>query len=305
MSAKVNVLLSTYNGEKFLREQLDSILAQSYSYRYVVIHIRDDGSTDSTPEILRQYAEKYPGIKVEYGHNLGVVQSFFTLLRNANDSCQYFAFCDQDDVWLENKVKDAVGMLEQSEDGIPLLYCSRLEYVDANLNHLGYSRIPKRLGFGNTLVENVATGCTILINREAREITLDNIPDRLIMHDWWILLVVMAFGKVIFDNRVNIRYRQHGGNVVGGTANQLQHFLQRLGRFLSNGNNFRPSDQVREFSKLYGSLLEKEKEEVVKELLVSKQNMWFRVKFAFTLKVWRQSLIDTLILRILVILGRC
>ena len=70
MSAKVNVLLSTYNGEKFLREQLDSILAQSYSYRYVVIHIRDDGSTDSTPEILRQYAEKYPGIKVEYGLNL-------------------------------------------------------------------------------------------------------------------------------------------------------------------------------------------------------------------------------------------
>lgn len=302
MSAKVNVLLSTYNGEKFLREQLDSILAQSY--RYVVIHIRDDGSTDSTPEILRQYAEKYPGIKVEYGHNLGVVQSFFTLLRNANDSCQYFAFCDQDDVWLENKVKDAVGMLEQSEDGIPLLYCSRLEYVDANLNHLGYSRIPKRLGFGNTLVENVATGCTILINREAREITLDNIPDRLIMHDWWILLVVMAFGKVIFDNRVNIRYRQHGGNVVGGTANQLQHAINRINRFFKNRNTFKPSDQAREFFKYHSNSLSTDDRVTLENFLASRQSFRARAKYAFRMGVWRQSAADTVILRTLILLGR-
>lgn len=302
MSAKVNVLLSTYNGEKFLREQLDSILAQSY--RYVVIHIRDDGSTDSTPEILRQYAEKYPGIKVEYGLNLGVVQSFFTLLRNANDSCQYFAFCDQDDVWLENKVKDAVGMLEQSEDGIPLLYCSRLEYVDANLNHLGYSRIPKRLGFGNALVENVATGCTILINREAREITLDNIPDRLIMHDWWILLVVMAFGKVIFDNRVNIRYRQHGGNVVGGTANQLQHAINRINRFFKNRNTFKPSDQAREFFKYHSNSLSTDDRVTLENFLASRQSFRARAKYAFRMGVWRQSAADTVILRTLILLGR-
>lgn len=299
---KVNVLVSTYNGEKYLREQLDSLLAQSH--KNIHISVRDDGSTDNTVRILKEYASKYRFIQVAYGENLGVIESFFRLLTDAGEDFDYFAFCDQDDIWFPDKIKDAVEEMNTEDGNQPILYCSRVEFVDENKNPLGLSRIPGRIGFGNALVENIAIGCTIVINRKARETILATKPGRIIMHDWWFYLIVSALGKVIHEKKVNIKYRQHGRNVIGGTASFLLSVYRRTREFLKSGEDaFRVRDQAIEFRRCYGQLLDDTHARILRRFIESKNTISTRVQYSLGMDVWRQSSVDTNILRVLVLFG--
>ena len=143
---KVQILMSTYNGEEFVREQLDSILAQSYPD--VDILIRDDGSQDDTFVILKEYEERHSNIRAYQGENIGVNKSFFELLRKSNQEAAYIGFCDQDDYWLPEKIEKAAEQLERL-DG-PALYCSAKTLVDENLEPLNSQQNPHRIpGFGN------------------------------------------------------------------------------------------------------------------------------------------------------------
>ena len=144
-------------------------------------------------------------------NNIGVIASFFQLLMLASSEADYFAFCDQDDVWLPNKVSRAVSVLESIPQDIPLLYCSRVTIVDEKLNHLGLSKTLSRApSFENALVENIVTGCTAVINRKSRQLFLRRIPRKALMHDWWMYLVVAAFGEVVWDPQSKDVYkRQH------------------------------------------------------------------------------------------------
>lgn len=296
----VNILLSTYNGERYLRPQLDSLIAQDYPH--VHIRVRDDGSTDRTIQILQEYVRTYPNLILTVGPNLGPAASFFALLEEADPDCTYFAFCDQDDVWLPDKVSRAVTAIRSSGDLRPTLYFSRVEYVDAQLQSLGVSRKPRRIGFGNALVENCAPGCTMLMNERARQLLLSRVPRRFFVHDSWCYLVMSALGHLVFEDAAPIKYRQHGTNVLGAATNPLSRMKSRLRRF-AQGQPSEYHAQAMEFSRLFHSELDPGLRQILDRFLSAHPHVSTRLSYALTLDVWRQSRFDNLLLRLLVLLG--
>jgi glycosyltransferase involved in cell wall biosynthesis len=301
---QVNVLLSTFNGARYLREQLRSIAAQTLPAARITI--RDDGSTDESDVLVREWAEGFPNVRRMNGARLGATNSFFTLLENCGDECEYFAFADQDDVWLPGKLERAVASLGRLDAEKPAMYCSRAEYVDGCLRHLGYSRIPKSVDFTNALVENIAIGCTVVLNRSARNLLLTGIPQKTLMHDWWCYLVVSAFGKVVFDEHADIKYRQHAGNVVGGTSSRTELIKQGITRFVTRKSvNARLlSEQALEFRRCFGDSLPPPKRRILEHFLTVRGNLWARLRYNATMEVWRQSRIDTATLRTMILMGR-
>lgn len=234
-----------------------------------------------------------------------MTNSFFYLLRNAAHECEYYAFCDQDDVWLPDKVERAARALERCDRNTPALYCSRVEYVDESLRHLGFSRIPKRIGFANALVENVAAGCTMVINRKARNLICERLPQMTPPYDWWCYLVISALGKVFYDNKPSIRYRQHVMNVTGAASTRLELLRRRFDRFLQPSNGARLlSDQAVEFKRCFAELLSPQHMNVLERFLSVRGGLGDRISYNAAMDVWRQSRLDTLILRALILVGR-
>ncbi len=305
MPAPFVVLLSTYNGEKYLAEQLDSLLAQDYTD--ILIHIRDDGSADSTRLILDRYAARYKNISVVRGDNLGVAQSFFQLLQNADETADYFAFCDQDDVWLPNKLSRAASALSDIDPKTPALYFSSYSIVDEHLNFLGNFPAPKRVGFKSALVENVATGCTVVLNRAARTLVLWRLPEHVIMHDWWCYAVVCSMNGIIcFDDKPTVLYRQHSANITGTSATffgkMRRHWLQFMSR---DERVISLTDQARELQRCFGNQMPDENKRVLARFLASKQSVWRRLIYLFLNNdVSRQSLVENAILKINIALNR-
>ena len=209
---RVHILLSTYNGERFIDSQLDSLFAQTYPN--IVIHVRDDGSADATVDLINARLNKGIPIIFDRGRNIGVIASFMELLASVDKEGELYAFCDQDDVWRPDKISRAVERIMQSSAPDKVLYCSRLEYVDERLNHLGYSLVPRVTGFRNAIVENIATGCTVVFGSSIRKQILAGNPADMMMHDWWAYLVASAFGEVAYDNFPSIQYRQHRDTVT-------------------------------------------------------------------------------------------
>jgi glycosyltransferase involved in cell wall biosynthesis len=303
MPATFVVLLSTYNGEKYLAEQLDSLLAQDYAD--VRIEIRDDGSTDSTHLILDRYADRHKNINVVRGDNLGVAQSFFRLLDAAGDEPAYFAFCDQDDVWLANKLSRAASALSEIDAQTPALYFSNFELVDEQLNHLGYPPPFRYIGFQNALVQNVATGCTVVLNRAARALVLSRLPEHVIMHDWWSYLVISALGKLIYDDTVTVKYRQHAANAVGYGSSPLHRFGKKIARFTSqNLPIFYAHRQARELSRLYADVLSSDDLKTLNLFIQSKRSFLSRLRYALSNNVKRSSYLEALLLKFLIIFNR-
>lgn len=242
----VVVLLSTYNGEKFLREQIDSILCQKDVN--VQLLVRDDGSKDLTIDILNDYQQA--GKLVFYtGENKRTALSFMDLIYNSPDS-DYYAFCDQDDFWLPDKLSIGVERIKAETEDVPILYYGIPRIVDETLNPL-YVDPPVRetmTTFNSCLVNSKATGCTMVFNRKLCELLKSSHPDYVLMHDAWAHKVCLAMdGKVIFDPDVHILYRQHGGNVVGVPKN----FMGRIKLYYSE---FQKDDQMR--SRCIQSLLD-------------------------------------------------
>lgn len=297
------ILLSTFNGEQFLAQQLDSLYAQTGVDFH--IFVRDDGSEDGTLEIVRRYARERGRMSLLAGQNIGFVRSFFTLLQEAGEGFDFYFFCDQDDVWQPEKIWAAVGMLMQKDLGGPAMYCGRTEYVDVNLHRLGQSSDyqASQLGWGNALVQNVATGCTVALNAQARELLATYVPHRCLAHDWWAYLVVSAFGEVIFDSHSHIKYRQHGNNTIGmeragwaGLQARVQRFLKRRG--------FGMLDQLDEFLRLHGDRLSVEQRAQVSMLLRSRLGWQHGLRLACMGFYWRTRRVDSLILRLLLVMRR-
>ena len=211
MSEKVQVLMSTYNGTRFLPEQLSSVYSQEGVS--VALLVRDDSSTDGTCALLEK--EKAAGRLEWYnGGNLGPALSFWDTLHKAPDA-DYYAFCDQDDVWDSDKLKVAVEQLRASE-GTPALYFCQTRLVDEALVEIPSVRIDPLLTYGESLVYHFVTGCTMVFNDAMRRELLCYTPSYMRMHDIWIYSVAQAVGaKIYFDSTPHMSYRQHGSNVVG------------------------------------------------------------------------------------------
>ena len=302
MLASVTVLLSTYNGANYLPSLLSSVASQTYPA--VAMNIRDDGSTDETCEILRGFAKGRANVGLMCGTHIGAARSFFELLGNTDVNCQFFAFCDQDDVWLPNKLEDAIKVLQQHSPLEPLMYCSGVEYVDSKLVHTGYSKPVLRLEFANALVENVAPGCTQVLNRRARDLIVEKIPARLTMHDWWSYLVVSALGRVIHDDKPQVKYRQHASNAMGAPKSLLGTTKSRVVRLLRRRpRNLGFIEQASEFHRLFGNQLKEKDRRMLQQFLEARNGLLWRVRCAARVGVKRQSIVDGAILRLMIVAG--
>ena len=300
----VTIILSTFNGEAFLAQQLESLFSQSYPG--IRILARDDVSTDLTPRIL---AEAELSARVEClrdGGHLGAAQSYFTLLKTAAaTSTDYIAFCDQDDLWRADKISRAVAALSTLPDGKPALYCSRLEIVDEKLSPLGITVTPNRIGFGNALVENVCVGCTIVLNREAVDLLCQNLPADAIVHDWWCYLVISCFGEIIFDPDATIRYRQHGKNVFGVALGRFDRFKRNLRRFAGKGaGRHWQSEQAAEFLAAFGNRIPDRERRMLNDFVKAKSSLRARLKLSLSNQIWRQTRLDDFLWRVLILMNR-
>lgn len=228
------VLMATYNGAPFLDEQLRSLREQTETNWILVV--RDDHSNDRTKNILTSFALACkPGqvVLMPSGpQRLGVLGDFLTLLAHAPIGARY-AFCDQDDVWLPNKLTRAVRAFRGYPSNTPVLYCSRQVIVDETLRRLRLSSdMPRPPSLRNALVQNLATGNTVVINDSARRAILAAPAPADSFHDWWSYLVVVATGgSVIYDANPTILYRNHGKNIVGSPPGAWA----RLKRAVSRG----------------------------------------------------------------------
>lgn len=215
---KVDILLATYNGENYIREQIDSILNQTHKEFRLLIS--DDGSTDKTRTILEEYKNKDSRIEIFFQeNNLGVVKNFEFLLKKVE--AKYYMFSDQDDIWKESKIEKS---LNKIEEGFDLVY-SDLEVVDENLNVTYesywklkgiYNKVKKYNNFEALYLNNFITGCTMISKKELINsfMPLPN-TSKFVLHDYWISLIISQNGKITYIEEPLIKYRQHKNNKVG------------------------------------------------------------------------------------------
>jgi glycosyl transferase family 2 len=224
-SGRIAILLSTFDGERFLREQLESFLAQTHADW--VLYWRDDGSSDRTIAMMGDFARRLGAGRCVRAQGpeapLGVTASYLGLLASALEvepKPDAFAFADQDDVWLPDKLARGMAALADVPLGMPTLYCARQILVDERLRRLGLSpSIAEEPGFPAALAQNIATGCTIMVNPAAARLLARSRPPAGTLHDWWsYLLVAAAGGRILADAAPAVLYRQHAGNQVGAPA---------------------------------------------------------------------------------------
>ena len=215
----VEILLATYNAEMYLREMLDSLYSQDYED--FIITVSDDGSNDSTLNILNEYKERFGKMNIlPPCQNLGAKGNFRRLIENATGD--YVMFADHDDKWLPDKISTTLAAMQAAECAVdaPILVHTDLYVTDAELNITEKSFVKsqhfnmKRNKFSDFLAQNTVTGCAMMINNKLLRLA-KKMPKDVLMHDWWLALTASAFGKVVFLDTPTILYRQHGDNQVG------------------------------------------------------------------------------------------
>lgn len=295
----IQILMSTYNGEKYLEEQLESLLNQSY--QNIKILIRDDGSKDGTLEILDKYLKKYPQkIKCILGENKGVIGSFLSLIDASDKNCNYFAFCDQDDVWLKEKIEMAVNNMKTD---IPFMYFSNKIIVDEKLNVLKKEADQPEITLGNSIIQNIATGCTIVINKKLLNVIKNRKIDtsRILMHDALIYIVANLIGEIYFDQNAYIYYRQHSNNVIGSETNLIKKYYKRIKKFKKRKKNAL-REQIEEILEIVKDKIDNEKRKNILEIINAKNFIQrYRILKKKTFK--RQNKQDDVIFKILYLFG--
>lgn len=265
----VEVFLSTYNGEKYLKEQIDSILNQKGVK--VKLSVRDDGSTDQTVEILREY-EKHNLITLYTGENLYLTKSFFELVNKSDKKSEYYAFSDQDDFWEENKLSKAIEQLHNVDANKPALYYSALKIVDAKLNFIKIL-IRKNNEFSKALLINEVAGCTMVFNKAVLLLNNNYNGENARMHDhWFYLLCRGAGGYVYYDRKSYILYRQHGNNTVGGVKN-YQKRISILKKSMINKPNERLK-QIIDYEKVSAGKITSENQDLIVKLMNYQKSIW-------------------------------
>lgn len=259
----VDILLATYNGGKFLREQLYSLFSQDFSDFRIIA--RDDGSDDGTADILEefrsQFSDRMKIVRSETEKH-SAKDNFAELMKHSD--AEYVMLCDQDDFWDSNKISVTLDEMKKHPSDIPVLVHTDLAVSDENLNVIAPS-MNGMMGFDaenitleKLLVYNCVTGCTLMMNKALCDIA-KNMPDEAVIHDWWIALCAMTFGKIVYIDRPTMLYRQHGGNVVGARRKTLKSAFsegEKLHRSLADGyrqaealiRNFRgeiPADKLK------------------------------------------------------------
>lgn len=222
---KILILLSTYNGEKYIKEQIESLLNQK-NVDFDIL-VRDDGSKDATTAILDSY-QKNNILTWYQGQNLKPAKSFMDLVSKAGEY-DFYSFCDQDDFWEQNKLEQALNFLKNSDADKLALYFSNTKLVDENMHPMESNRIKTSLTFEESLIRNPATGCTMVFNKKLMDYLKMYSPDFLLMHDSWTYQLCLALGgDLYFDENSYIHYRQHSSNAIGGKESAKSRFKRRF-----------------------------------------------------------------------------
>lgn len=299
---KVIILLSTYNGAKYVADQINSILNQTFPN--IELYIRDDGSTDDTCIILKKY-ENNNNIHIEYGNNLGFIKSFLWLVKNSGEA-DYYAFSDQDDIWFPKKIDMAIEKFkEYGTKSTPTLYFSNYDFYDSDLNYISRNTAAKiKPSFQNSLVDCMPLGFNSVFNRKACEIVKSNIPQNACGHDWWLYMICVGMGEVLYDPRPTCKYRRHNDNVSAGGMSFIKFQIWRFEKFFKNNYFANIRQQWREYEQLYGSKLSNENRKILNLFTREKYSFPIAVRKAFHRGKYRQRFMDEIIVRFLFIIGK-
>lgn len=277
---KIQVFLSTYNGEKYLKEQLDSLLNQKNVQ--ISILVRDDGSQDRTCNILDQY-QSLGRLKYYKGNNLGYAKSFLDLVKQ-NVEADYYAFCDQDDVWLPLKLYEAIQKLRHeydNQEARPLLYASALQRVDRNLNKLSLQNFKNlRLTLGAEFTRHRLAGCSFVFNNQLRNLLKKSsgIPTS---HDKLATILCLACGgKIVYDTNSFILFRRHGDNTSSDSENIKRRIMKDLQKYFGHKNN---GDMLaRRILDEYGTELDKQSHKFLSKVATYKESIVKTIRLAFS-----------------------
>lgn len=300
----IDILLASYNGEKYIAEQIESILNQTYEDWS--LYIKDDCSTDNTVKIINAYERIYKDkIKVIVSDKPSgsAKDNFFSMLQYSKSG--YIMTCDQDDVWIPEKIEITYRKMKEAEyayKDIPLLVHTDLKVADENLHVISDSLLKmqnldsSRDKLNNLLVQNIVTGCTVMVNRKLLDY-IKTIPKYAIMHDWWMALIASSLGKIEFIEKPTVLYRQHKYNNIGAkNVNSTNYILERL----NNINDIRRSIedtylQSEEMLNSLGSFIDKNNYLMVKQYsFMVKFNKFKKILILLKYKFWKKSLVKAL-----------
>lgn len=265
---KICIIMSTYNGEKYIEQQLDSIFKTP---KNIFLYVRDDGSKDRTIEILRDYGIKHAvPIEVNEGKNVGSAESFLTALREC-PKADYYAFCDQDDVWVDGKLSAAAEQIDTTNQ--PVLWCSDYQVTDSELHVIIPSVLEQPVQDSvRAVFYNNVPGCTMVFNwalmQELRKVNISKIR----MHDIMAINVALITGKVIFDKTPYVLYRQHGNNVLGYSHKKIQigKWTKDKLELVKNKEDYSTAEYAQAVLNSFGSQMNEK--EIEKYKLISKMN---------------------------------
>ena len=289
------VLMSTYNGAAYLRQQVESIVHQLPPNG--LLCIRDDGSTDNTLEVLHQLAAN--NIKITAGENIGFARSFLSLLSDAPDDATMYMLADQDDLWLPWKIERAAHWLSHRKNQAAL-YCSNAIITDENLTPIGKTKFTSpHKEWHHAFTENVAIGCTIAISPRLRELAKGSESSNLIRyHDWWLYILAKTYGDVMLDPEHTLLYRQHGNNSVGMKPGIKRYTT--IAKNLAKTNWLKSmNSQIWEFKKSHSDAVS---EQQLKQLenIQDTHGRLRRMKIIFSRKILRSSVTSEILFRSLV-----
>ena len=285
---KILVVMSCFNGEKYIQEQIDSILSQIDVD--VTLMIRDDGSNDRTPEILKHNAEMHNNIKLELGENIGFRRSFYDTLMKTRGDYDYYSFADQDDVWEKDKLIRAVNMLENDDNDIKL-YASALRVVDSELNFMYLNEFKGiRINYGSALSRQRIAGCTMVFNRNlyqmCKKFRITEEMGNLFSHDGAVYYICLVCGgKVIFDSESRINFRRHDGTVTEhgkGFLKRVSSVTNIFGKYKNKRTN-----QAKMLNDIFSSYMPDEIQEISDKILC------YRESFRKTLSLMNDKRINS------------
>lgn len=303
---KIAVLLCTYNGTKYIRKQIDSIINQTEVNW--TIFASDDGSTDDTLAILSEYQSRLGEDRfiIIKGPGKGFAWNFINLLEASGNEYSHYAFSDQDDEWHTDKLSRGLLYLDKIDAEIPAVHCGRTLLVDENDKEIGYSPLfQKNPSFKNALIQSIAGGNTMMLNNSARSIIIKT-PRwyEIVSHDWWIyILITGCNGKVFYDEKPTINYRQHTDNIVGSNMSWLGR-IQRISGLLDGKFRVWIQKNLDAMAAMDIPLSKENKNVLALFSRARNANFVERVSIFCKLKMYRQTFFGTIALFVAIILKK-
>tara|TARA_Y100000589_G_scaffold154392_1_gene146995 strand:- start:777 stop:1721 length:945 start_codon:yes stop_codon:yes gene_type:complete len=307
LNQKVAVILCFYNGNEFINEQINSILEQTF--KNIDIFIFDDNSKENIKlkniKTDKDINHKIRIIKRE--ENVGYAKNFIFGLKEAVGDYDFYAFSDQDDIWEKDKILRGIKSINSNNSNLPLLYCSRTAYYNSDCTReIGSSNLHlKKPTFANAILQNIAGGNTILMNKIARELVVKTVKaEKFISHDWWCYQIISgAGGIVIFDKNKTVRYRQHRQNLIGKN-NGFQDIKSRIIEFLSGKVKIWTDVNLNNLMQ-FRYLLTEDNIKILEKFLKARRskNIFQKINLFFKSGVFRQSKKESIVFTIGLILN--